>query len=48
MALIDNLIKQGWLKTARIIEAFRKIKRIDFLPEDSKSLAELNEALPIG
>ncbi|MCP6717926.1 MAG: protein-L-isoaspartate O-methyltransferase [Patescibacteria group bacterium] len=48
MALIDNLIKQGWLKTARIVEAFRKIKRIDFLPEDSKNLAELNQALPIG
>ncbi len=32
----------------RIIEAFRKIKRIDFLPEDMKDLAELNEALPIG
>jgi protein-L-isoaspartate(D-aspartate) O-methyltransferase len=48
MFLIDNLIKEGWLKTPRIIEAFRKIKRIDFLPEDMKDLAELNEALPIG
>ena len=48
MDLIDSLIKEGWLKTPRIIEAFRKIKRVDFLPEDKKSLAELNEALPIG
>ena len=48
MALIDNLIAEGWLKTPRIIEAFRKIKRVDFLPEDIKNLAELNEALPIG
>lgn len=48
MALIDNLIKQGWLKTPSIINAFRKIKRIDFLPEDSKNLADLNSALPIG
>lgn len=46
--LIDSLIEQGWLKTPRIIEAFRKIKRKDFLPEDTKHLAELNEALPIG
>ena len=45
---IDPLIEQGWLKTPEIIEAFRKIKRIDFLPEDMKDLAELNEALPIG
>jgi len=48
MSLIDNLIQEGWLKTAEIIEAFRKIKRVDFLPEDIKDLAELNEALPIG
>ena len=47
MALIDSLIEQGWLKTPRIINAFRKIKRIDFLPEDMKDLAELNEALSI-
>ncbi len=48
MNLIDSLISQGWLKTPRIIEAFRKIKRVDFLPDDIKDLAELNEALPIG
>jgi len=48
MSLIDSLIEEGWLKSARIIEAFKKIKRIDFLPEDMKDLAELNEALPIG
>ncbi|XOB46293.1 MAG: protein-L-isoaspartate O-methyltransferase [Candidatus Nealsonbacteria bacterium] len=48
MALIDNLIKDGWLKTPGIIEAFKKIKRIDFMPEDVKDLAEINEALPIG
>lgn len=48
MALIDNLIAEGWLKTPRIIEAFRKIKRVDFLPKGMENLAELNEALPIG
>lgn len=48
MALIDNLIENGWLKSPQIIEAFRRIKRVDFLPENMKSLAELNEALPIG
>jgi len=48
MALIDSLIKERWLKTPRIIEAFRKIKRVDFLPEDMKDMAEMNEALPIG
>jgi protein-L-isoaspartate(D-aspartate) O-methyltransferase len=58
MPLIDSLIKEGWLKTPRIIEAFKKIKRVDFLPsvasategksEDLEKIAELNEALPIG
>ena len=48
MALIDFLIQEGWIKTDSIKEAFRKIRREDFLPEDMKNLAELNEALPIG
>ncbi len=48
MGLVDSLIQEGWLKTPRIIEAFKKIKRVDFLPQDLKNLAELNEALPIG
>lgn len=48
MALIDSLIKEGWLKTERIIGAFQKIKRADFLPEKTKELAELNRALPIS
>jgi len=48
MNLIDSLLQEGWLKTPRIIEAFRNIKRIDFLPDSVKNLAELNEALPIG
>lgn len=48
MGLIDLLIQEKYLKTPRIIEAFRKIKRIDFVLEDMKNLAELNEALSIG
>ena len=46
--LINELIQGGWLKTPRIIEAFKEIRREDFLPEDLKNLAYLNEALPIG
>lgn len=48
MSLIENLIRDGWLKTPEIIRAFNKIKRRDFLPENLKNLSELNEALPIG
>lgn len=48
MKLIESLIREGWLKTERIIKAFQKIKREDFLPDNLKHLADLNEALPIG
>ena len=48
MGLIAELIQGGWLKSPKIIAAFQKIKRADFLPEDMKDLAEENEALPIG
>lgn len=48
MSLLDTLIQEDWLKTPRIIEAFKKIAREDFLPAEIKNLADLNEALPIG
>jgi len=48
MRLTDSLIQEGWLKTLKIIKAFQKIKREDFLPEDVKDLAEIDTAVPIG
>ena len=48
MGLIEGLIQRGYLKTPRIIEAFKKIKREDFLPSGSEDLAEIDEAMPIG
>jgi len=48
MTLINNLINQKWLKTLTIIEAFRKIKRKDFVLKEMQELAELDRALPIG
>lgn len=48
MNLMDSLIKDGWLKTQVIVKAFKKIKREDFLSEENRGLAELDEALPIG
>ncbi len=45
---IKKLKENGWLKTPRIIEAFEKIKREDFLPEETKKFAGIDEALPIG
>ncbi|TSC96105.1 MAG: protein-L-isoaspartate(D-aspartate) O-methyltransferase [Parcubacteria group bacterium Athens0714_26] len=46
--LIQILIKDGYLKTPAVIEAFKAIDRKDFMPEEIKEQAYLNEALPIG
>jgi protein-L-isoaspartate(D-aspartate) O-methyltransferase len=48
MKLVDSLIKEKWLKTERIIKAFKKVERKDFMPEKINKLAEINEAMPIG
>ncbi len=48
LKLVENLIKQGYLKTPLIIEAFKGIRRADFLPDDLKNEAGLNAPLPIG
>ncbi|MFA6098644.1 MAG: protein-L-isoaspartate(D-aspartate) O-methyltransferase [Patescibacteria group bacterium] len=45
---IQNLIDEGFLKSIRIINAFKKIKREDFLPIEMKDQAELNIPLPIS
>jgi len=47
-SLIKDLIKDGYLKTPVIIEAFKVVDREDFVPEEIKEQAYLNEALPIG
>lgn len=46
--LINSLIKQRYLKTPEIIEAFRKIKRSDFVPAGQQDEANGNYPLPIG
>ncbi len=45
---VSDFIKQGVLKTPRIIEAFKKIDRADFVPQELKGNAYINEPLPIG
>ncbi len=46
--LIQQLIKQNYLKTPRIIQAFQKINRQDFLLSNQQGNAEKNYPLPIG
>lgn len=46
--LIDRLISEGYLKTRRIIDAFRKVDRQQFLLNEFRGDFELNTPLPIG
>lgn len=46
--LINQLIEGAVLKTPRIISAFQKIKREDFMLPETKNEAEGNYPLPIG
>jgi len=46
--LVNHLIDTNYLKTPRIIEAFQKIDRADFVPEEIKDQAYINAPLPIG
>ncbi|MFH1584705.1 MAG: protein-L-isoaspartate O-methyltransferase [Patescibacteria group bacterium] len=46
--LAERLQEKGVLKTPRIVQAFRAIKREDFLSPDMRQLANEDEALPLG
>jgi protein-L-isoaspartate(D-aspartate) O-methyltransferase len=46
--LIDSLIKNGVLKTPRLIEAFLSVDRIDFVPSELHAMAYDDQPLPIG
>jgi len=45
--LVEELISEEYLKTPRIIDAFKKIDRADFVPEDLRTEAYGNYPLPI-
>lgn len=46
--LVNDLIRNGYLKSDLIVDAFSEINRIEFVPEELESEAEENVALPIG
>lgn len=46
--LIKELIREGYLKTPEIIDAFYKVNRTDFVAGCFKKEAYINEPLPIG
>jgi len=46
--LIQRLIRQGILRSPRVIRALRRVSRDLFLPERVKAHAAVDSPLPIG
>jgi protein-L-isoaspartate(D-aspartate) O-methyltransferase len=46
--LIDNLIKEGVLRTPKVIKAMRSVPRVRFLPENMQSYSSADTPLPVG
>ena len=46
--LVNNLIRNGYLTSDPVIDAFSKIHRVEFVPDDLASQAEADIPLPIG
>jgi protein-L-isoaspartate(D-aspartate) O-methyltransferase len=46
--LVNDLIRNGYLKSGRVIDAFSEIGRVEFVPDEFRLQAEANIALPIG
>jgi protein-L-isoaspartate(D-aspartate) O-methyltransferase len=46
--LIDNLVREGILRTPKVIRAMRAVPRARFLPENLKQYAAIDTPLPIG
>lgn len=46
--LVNNLIREGYLRSDSVIEAFSVIHRVEFIPDDLHAQAEANIPLPIG
>jgi protein-L-isoaspartate(D-aspartate) O-methyltransferase len=46
--LIDSLIKQGILRSPKVINAMRSVPRTNFLPPDMQAYNATDTPLPIG
>lgn len=46
--LVNDLIRNGYLRSDSVIDAFSHVQRIEFIPDDLVSHAEVNIPLPIG
>jgi len=46
--LVENLVKEGILRSQKVIRAMRSVPRADFLPENMQSYSAADTPLPIG
>jgi protein-L-isoaspartate(D-aspartate) O-methyltransferase len=46
--LIDELVKQGVLRSPKVIKSMRAVPRVKFLPQDMQSYNAADTPLPIG
>ena len=46
--LVQNLIREGILRSPKVIEAMRSVPREKFLPENMRSYSVVDTPLPIG
>jgi protein-L-isoaspartate(D-aspartate) O-methyltransferase len=46
--LVENLIKEGILRSPKVIKAMRSVPRVKFLPENMQSYSAVDTPLPIG
>jgi protein-L-isoaspartate(D-aspartate) O-methyltransferase len=46
--LIENLIKEGILRSPNVIKTMRSVQRGKFLPENMQSYSAVDTPLPIG
>lgn len=46
--LIENLVKEGILRSPKVIRAMRSVPRANFLPENMQSYSAVDTPLPIG
>lgn len=46
--LVNDLIRNGYLRSDKIIDAFFKVHRTEFVPSDLRQHADINIPLPIG
>jgi protein-L-isoaspartate(D-aspartate) O-methyltransferase len=46
--LVDNLIKEGILRSPKVIKAISSVPRAKFLPENMQAYSSVDTPLPIG